>query len=382
MNKEDFDKTYGHLGQKSKILARCICGNEKLIHKEKVQENIFNHNGIYTCRSCSMKKSHSENPRSQETKNKQRIGRLGKKHTEESKQKMSNSANEKWKTDWGKQQKKILAKKTAQQNSIANLEKSKRKILYISAKNNGQIRVCNSSAEFIACEDFLEIDQNIISYETQVYYEINGRSRSLDFLVKYKDGTKKAIETKPKKRITEAENVLQIQDSMSFAELNHWKFDVWTETELNIKSWKNATARADEYRKKNYNIDYDAYRRILNSKKVKAHYQKHIATDTVEVWCEFCKESHKPLRLTYEKNLARNNGQYICEKHGGFIAGSKPKKKKENPHAVDEKKQCNGCKDIKLFECFGVDGTKSDGYSTRCKKCRAKVAKAKYQQKI
>ena len=107
MNKEEFEKNYGHLGQKTKILARCSCGNERIIYKEKAQQNITNHNGVYTCRPCSMKKSHSENPRSQETKNKQRQGRLGKKHTETSKRKMSDSANEKWKTEWGKKQKKI-----------------------------------------------------------------------------------------------------------------------------------------------------------------------------------------------------------------------------------------------------------------------------------
>jgi hypothetical protein len=382
MNEEEFKTNYGHLGQKAKISARCSCGQERIIYKEKAQENIIKHNGFYTCRSCSMKKSHCDNPRGQETKNKQRQGRLGRKHTEISKRKMSDSANEKWKTEWGRKQKKILAKKTAQQNSNVNLDKSKRKILYISAKNNGQIRVCNSSAEFIACEDILENDNNVISYETQVYYEINGRCRSLDFLIVYKDGTKKAVETKPKKRLTEPENVLQIQDSMSYAELNKWKFEVWTEVELNINSWKNATTRADEYRKKHYDIDYGAYRRNLNIKKSKRHYDTKIATDTVEVYCEWCKKIHDPLRLTYEKNIDRN-GRYICEREGGYISGSKPKPHlvKENPYAAEGKKQCKKCEEIKLFEEFSPDNSKRDGYCSMCKPCRTAKMKAAYDKK-
>jgi hypothetical protein len=59
--------------------------------------------------------------------------------------------------------------------------------------------VCLSSAEFIACEDILEKDPNIASYEMQVYYEINNRSHSLDVLITYVDGNKKAVEIKPKR---------------------------------------------------------------------------------------------------------------------------------------------------------------------------------------
>lgn len=67
-----------------------------------------------------------------------------------------------------------------------------------------------------------------------------------------------------------------------------------------------------------------------------------------------------------------NNGRYICEKEGGFIAGSKPKKKKENPYSVDGKKECTQCKGIKPFKEFGFDKSRSDGYANRCKVCRIK----------
>ena len=35
---------------------------------------------------------------------------------------------------------------------------------------------------------------------------------------------------------------------------------------------------------------------------------------------------------------------------------------------------------IKLFEEFGNDKTKQDGYSTRCKICRAESARNKYAE--
>ena len=54
--------------------------------------------------------------------------------------------------------------------------------------------------------------------------------------------------------------------------------------------------------------------------------------------------------------------------------------RKQNPYAIDGKKECNACKEIKLFCEFGIDKTKFDGYATRCKICRAKAATKKYQE--
>jgi hypothetical protein len=192
-------------------------------------------------------------------------------------------------------------------------------------------------------------------------------------------GKKKAIEVKPENRLNEQANISQINDSRTYAEQMGWNFQVVTEcyfgmTYSEIRNW------ADQFISEQGDFDWVSHRKETNRKKVKKHYHKHIATDTIDVWCDYCKETHKPLKLTYEKNIERN-GQYICEKHGGFIAGSKPKKKKENPYAAEGKKQCNECKEIKLFNEFGVDKIKSDGYSTRCKICRSISAKNKYQEK-
>ena len=108
--------------------------------------------------------------------------------------------------------------------------------------------------------------------------------------------------------------------------------------------------------------------------------------DTVEVYCEYCKITHYVTRKNYERNIKRNvpiYGRYICGKEGGSISGSLPKPHliKDNPYADEGKKQCNGCGEILLFECFSPDKTKKDGYCTRCKTCRAEKNKEAYQNK-
>lgn len=116
--------------------------------------------------------------------------------------------------------------------------------------------------------------------------------------------------------------------------------------------------------------------------RMKNYYQRHIADDKVEVPCVFCNEVHMALRLTYDKNIARN-GRYICEREGGHIAGSKPKLslRKDNPYSSDGKKECNKCKEVKLFEQFSPDKSKRDGYCTMCKPCRSEKMKASYAKK-
>jgi hypothetical protein len=122
--------------------------------------------------------------------------------------------------------------------------------------------------------------------------------------------------------------------------------------------------------------------RQQSAARMKRYYEKHIATDQVTVYCEFCKEEHTALRLTYDRNLARN-GRYICEREGGHIAGSKPKlsRRKDNPHASEGKKECNACKEVKLFEAFSPDSSKRDGYCSLCKVCRSAKMKEAYEAK-
>ncbi len=294
---------------------------------------------------------------------------------------MSEAAKAKWETDWGVEQKKKLSKLTASKHANTNMDKSKRKILYVSAKNNNEVRVCNSSGEFVLCEDFFEKDPAIIKYETQVPYEIGGRDHSLDFLLHYADGKKKAIEFKPKKRVNEDRNIIQIEDSAEHALNSGWDFELWTEDEAGIKSWKEATRRADEYRKTHYMIDYASYRRAKDNQKANRHYSNKIAKDKVIVYCDHCGTYHSRLRVVYDRNV-KKNGRYICIVENGQTVGKMPKPHlwKENPYAEIGKKECNECHRVLPFECFGTDKTKKDGHATRCKECRATKNKAKYHE--
>jgi len=371
MNLIELNEKYGHCSVKTKIEVQCNCGKIKKVSKERVRDNI-EHNGEYTCMSCAITKSHALNPRGKETKEKQRQGRLGKKHNDTTKKQMTESANKKWQTPWGKKQRKIIAKRTAQGHCSNKFDKSKRKILYVSAKNNNEIRTCNSSYEYIYCENFLELDPNVLSYETQVYYKVEDRDRSLDFLITYVNGSKKVVEIKPKKRLHEEYFVRQINDSRQNALANNWDFAVVTEDELGIQKSSEATQQADEYRKKQYGLDLEKHRKEKAVERSQKHYEKHIQNDKITVHCDFCDEDHTIMKLSYDLNVEKN-GRYICHKENGSINGKLPKTHliKENPYKDLGQKQCLGpCKRILPFECFGSDKSRRDGYCDKCKECR------------
>jgi len=227
------------------------------------------------------------------------------------------------------------------------------------------------------------LDQNpevLIYQDHQSFTSDEGQLRVYDYLVTYKNGDIKLIEVKPKSRIKEFQQ--QIQDNRKYAAKNGWIFEIWTEQELGFKDAKQIMNWADQHIKENTGIDYSIARKEKACMKSKRHYRKHIADDKVEVPCVFCNEVHMALRLTYDKNIARN-GRYICEREGGHIAGSKPKLslRKDNPHSSDGKKECNKCKEVKLFEQFSPDKSKRDGYCTMCKPCRSEKMKASYAKK-
>jgi hypothetical protein len=371
MNIDEFTTLYSHLGQKSKVAVTCRCRNTKTINKEKASENIKKF-GEYRCRSCCVKQRQAENPPSENTKKKQSDVALGRKKSDATKKLMSEKKREFYQTEKGKAHCKKLSK-LASKNSN-KLNKSKRKVLYISAKNNGEVRICNSSYEFVACHLFLEKDTDITSYETQVPYEVGGRSRSLDILISYANGKKKAVEVKPKKQLEQYAN--QIKDSATNAKTNGYDFTVWTEDDLNIKRSEEATKLADEYRLANYLIDFAAYRLQKRKARSKRHYQNKVKDDKVIIFCAFCGTYHSRLKKLYEKNI-KKNGRFICIRENGHITGKKDKPHLKNPLEAEGKKQCSRCK--KVLTIVGNFSTNGAGkIASRCKKCRAEVAKGKY----
>ena len=255
-----------------------------------------------------------------------------------------------------------------------------RKHYHISPKSAAPVHA-DSSYEMRAAI-LLDQDSEVLTYEDHKHFiSDDGQKRFLDFLVTYKNGDKKIIEIKPLSRIQQFQE--QIEDNRKYASKNGWLFEIWTEQELGFESAKQITNWCDEHIKQQTGIDYAVARKQKVNNNVKRYYRKHIANDQVTVYCEYCKEEHTALRLTYDKNVNRN-GRYICEREGGHISGSKPKPHliKENPYASEGKKQCKGdCGQVLLYESFSPDSSKRDGYCSVCKVCRAAKNKLKYQQK-
>lgn len=379
MNFEEAAKLYGHLGQKSKVDAICIgCNTIKSINKEKLFENIAKY-GHYTCRACCTKQRHKDSPISKKTREKLRKARLGKQCDEATKRLISEKKKEFYQTPEGEKVKKQISRATSSQHSSKKRDKSKRKVFYISAKNNNDIKVCLSSYEFVACEDFFEKDDTILSYDSQVQYDLEDHSRSLDFLLVLKDGNKKVIEIKPESRLTQANHANQIKESKQHAESKGWAFEVWTEKELKINSPKEATRRADEYRKTHYLIDMAAYRKKKNNARGRKHYNNKIKEDKVIIFCEFCSRYHSRLRKTYDINI-KKNGRFICNKENGSIIGKREKTHLKNPLEAEGMKKCTGeCQEIKPLIEFSSNG--SGKISSKCKQCRAKIAKERYHKR-
>lgn len=227
----------------------------------------------------------------------------------------------------------------------------------------------------------LDSDDTVVNYSAEKhripYQHPEKKTAStylVDIEVEYVDGNKTIIEVKPHAWLNDDVVIAKVDAAILFAEDHDMKFEVWSEVQLfgpvyNEKQIRDFIAKLEP--------GYKQKCKEQARKRAKKHYRSKIAKDTVEVECNFCNETHTVLRKTYEKNIARN-GRYICEREGGSIAGKKSKRKKVNPYAADGKKLCNGCKEVKLFEEFGVDSSKSDGYATRCKECRRKASKKTY----
>ena len=257
--------------------------------------------------------------------------------------------------------------------------KSRRQGYYETKKANPRVLYYQSSYELKAATILDEMDE-VQSYISQHTFTMDGRERITDFIVTWNDRSKTILEIKPERRIEQFKE--QIEDNREYARRSGWNFQIWTEKELGFQTEYFATKWADEFISKITQVDFVQERKDRNLSKAKKYYDTHIATDKVSVFCEYCQVTHEALRLTHDKNIARN-GRYICEREGGHIAGSRPKPhlRKENPHASEGKKECLGCKQILSFSEYGADKSRSDGYASKCKECRRAIANDKYAKK-
>lgn len=250
--------------------------------------------------------------------------------------------------------------------------KNRRQGYYKTIKANPKIIYYQSSYELKAAV-ILDENKNVKSYVNQHTFCVDGRERITDFVVYWNDGNVTILEIKPMRRIEEFKT--QIEDNKHYAKQNGWKFEIWTEEELGFKSEHYATKWADEFVSKIADVDFVKERKERNLSKAKKYYQSRIANDKVEVYCEYCKETHNPLRLTYDRNIVRN-GRYVCKREGGHISGSRPKPhlKKINPYESEGKKECNYCGSVISLDLFSAG-------KNICKSCRAKKYKIKYRDK-
>lgn len=91
--------------------------------------------------------------------------------------------------------------------------------------------------------------------------------------------------------------------------------------------------------------------------------------NVVEVWCDYCEETHTPSKTAYKNNTWRNGGEYSCRRRSAHLAA---KKRQVNPYASEGKKQCIKCHEVKSFSDFSIRRASWDGVESRCKDCRSK----------
>lgn len=291
----------------------------------------------------------------------------------------SNLTEEEWATQRGLV-KVFDAGKIRWAYNIANIKSlksfSSRRHGYYLSKKIDQLIYFQSSYELRAAVLLDQMD-NVLTYRNQVNFSINGRKRILDFFVTYKDGSFSIIEVKPENKIEAFK--LQIQDNKEYAEKNGWNFYIWSEKELGFDSYSELRKWADIIMSEIKDIDFVEQNKIKNREKGRRYYYSKIANDKVEVFCEFCNTTHFVLRRSYENNI-KKNGNYICERYGGYIGGKSTigKNIKINPYLNEGKKQCNKCKEIKLLTEFNNDKSKRDGLGTMCKKCNAEDSMKRY----
>jgi hypothetical protein len=370
MNLNEFNNLYRYLSVKVKVNVTCICGQTNNIFKEKALENI-NNNDVYLCMSCSKKEHYKINPRNEECNQKISESLKGIERSEETRAKMSQSKKEFYKTERGIELKEFLSRKATLEHSEGRLKGFHRKGYFKSAKNNKPIYY-GSSYELRALY-ILENDPSVVSFETQISIQINGRSRCLDIIVKYENGSKEIFEVKPQERLGEEKVVLQLKDADDYATQNNCKFKVWTEVDSGFKNYREILLWAEQFIFNQDDIDLKSIRLEKDCIKAKKHYENNAKNDRITVFCKHCKKEHTLARKQYNNNV-KKNGRFICIVENGHLIGGRTKDYliKDNPYADQGMKQCANCKEIKPFSEFGNDKSRRDGYASRCKVCRNK----------
>jgi hypothetical protein len=211
----------------------------------------------------------------------------------------------------------------------------------------------------------------------------SGRWRNPDLWVEFADGHVEIWEVKPSMFVRNAEVQDQIFDTMSYAMDRGVHMRVWTEMDSELRTCNSIMKWARNYLAEQQGDTSHVDREKSIRKAIRErHYKKEQAASVV-VHCDYCQADHTVLPRTYARNVAKHDGAYVCEAMAGHIGGSKPKDhlKVTNPYAVEGKKKCSRCGEVREMTEFDRRMRSWDGLNATCKRCASAYNAAKYQQR-
>lgn len=316
----EFLSQHSNVSSHDKVTLQCdTCPRMMTVTKTSAIEKI-KATGKFRCRSCGVTQGYQEHPWSDEARAKVSQRLKGVKRSQTTKDKMSSSKKALYQTEHGQKLRRALSEKAAREHSTHLHDTSRRRGVYPSTKMGRPIAF-GSSYELKAIIH-AETNENVVNYETQVYFEVEGRHRCLDLLLTYPTGYKLAVEIKPKRRLTESAIELQIADSRQYWEAQGVQFAVWTEQDLGFQSETEATAWADEFLSTLSKEDFVEARKQMGREKANRSYNKNKEENKVEATCS-CGNVYSISKNMYNQNIKRN-GCYVCKP----CSDKRPKKRK------------------------------------------------------
>lgn len=398
----------GSCSQKNKIISEeqknkisITLSGRKLSesHKKKISDNIKNNPDFLEratknllenhCTTGMLNKKHKE-----ETKEKQSLAMLGRTYSDDHKANIS-AGRKKHLDEVGgfslEHRQRIREATLKQYERGFNPNAHHRNGYHISPKcEKAFYRSSYEKKAFMILDEM----ENVKNYEVEKiripYWNPLEKTQAIfivDVIVEFNDGSKKAIEIKPMVWIKSLVNESKIDALKLWCDKENVTCEIWNEftlfgeknTQQEIQKFidwidSGATGKID-----NIKDDVVNLRKEKSCDRSKKFYKNNLSNKII-LFCEFCQKQHEVREITYKQHLEKY-GKYKCFAEYGVIGGSKPKPKKENPHASDGNKECNRCGCIKNFEEFGLDKFKSDGYATICRSCRSNKSKDDYLKK-
>lgn len=281
-----------------------------------------------------------------------------------------------------------LSKRCAEQHSAGAFRHSHIRGFFPSAKCGGKVYFASSYE--LRCLFLLEQDPSVIAFSRCQPFQATGGWRSPDIRVARADSVE-IVEVKPASLLGATAVKSQIADSERHAQAIGVGFRVWTEHDSGLKSEKEIVAWAKQYLRE---VGLPAGRsdeeiRRANADKARRHYHAHKDEKKVADTCcnpesrEDCLGTCSISPNMHARNLKANGGKYVCKKCSDHRA--KPTLRRvPDELELQGKRKCKGaCQEILPLdkEHFTADKSKPGGWSTKCKKCRAAEATAKYQAK-